>query len=403
VLVPATRAQMSPGAAFLQAFLNATKDRPLLLILGLRALEEFFRWLMSRRTFNISRLQVLRQSDEVDLVQIQGCLLSTEQLVSLGRVEKRTLFTKSLMELLSGNRYLVHELHRATTACRIKNRNCLVMRWLPEDAKYQILQACLNEVSSLFGANFVHFNALDGENSKAFKNTWYCLTVLTPTRPERRVQAGSLSPRRQSLSFRDAKDTCTFTDMSRTPRATLRIALVNESELRRIADGKLRPPSWGFFNDRHAERYRMLTDFAQNFQKQLVRTPADSRSIDVRNPFTSEKVHTRSSQPESKPDGGLMKRVQSVPSMGMALGAPNRARSQDLPRQHGMGGSLSRGGDSDVEREMTKDRWEEDEARDAESDAVSEMHCFLRLHVPHYIEKERASRAPLLQLDSSAS
>merc|ERR1719298_235681 len=114
--------------------------------------------------------------------------------------------------------------------------------------------------------------------------------------------------------------------MTRMPRGTLRVTLVNESELRRVSDGKLRPPSWGFFNDRHAERFRMITDFARNFQKQLVRTSTDSRSISSRSPFTSDKVHSKS---ESKPDGGLMKRVSSVPNMGLAMSRNKSAGSKD--------------------------------------------------------------------------
>lgn len=341
-------------------------ERPLLLLLGLRALEGLFRWWSLRRRFYLGRLQVLGQSDEIDAELIQACLISSEQLVNMGRVEKRTLFTKPLLRVLGGNRYLVEKLRRAACAARRRTRNCLVTRWLDDDEKYHILQACLNEVSSLFGENFVHFNALDGETSGMFKSTWYCITVMTPTRREQRPapKAG----RKASPAIAGPRDqTATFTDMTRRPRASLRVALVNESELRRIADGKLRPPNWGFFNDRHAERYRMLTDFARNFQKQLVRTSADARSVSARNPFTSEKVHAQAA-PESKPDGGLMKRVHSVPNMANSDLKPSRGLAKDLSND-----------------DFRKDQRLTPEADVADADGGSENNCFLRLHVPSYV------------------
>lgn len=373
----------------LQLFFDLA-NKPLFVILGLRALEELIRWWVSRRQFNIMRLQVLRQSDEVDSEVIQGCLLSLEQLVGMGRVEKRTLFTKSLLEVLGGNRYLVKELRRASESCRHRSRNCLVMRYLPEDSKYHILQACLNECSSIFGPNFVHFNALDGENSNLFKSTWYCLTVTTPTRPETKRP-----DRRRSTQTSTGDKTCTFTDMTRMPRGTLRVTLVNESELRRVSDGKLRPPSWGFFNDRHAERFRMITDFARNFQKQLVRTSTDSRSISSRSPFTSDKVHSKS---ESKPDGGLMKRVSSVPNMSQ-MSRNRSASSKDNLSSLGKESALGARAESTEfavrGKASREEKWEQTDGHE-DMDGISENNCFLRLHVPHFLGQKEAARQPSL-------
>jgi len=370
------------------------KDYPVLLLFFLRLLEEFYRWWLSRRRFNLSRLQVLHRTDEVDFGLIQGCLLSTEELVNMGRVEKRTLFQKPLAEVLGGNRYLMHELLRTATLCRQRGRNCLVMRLLGPDEKYQILQDCLNAVSSLFGPNFVHFNALGSdEHSNAFKSTWYCLTVMTPTRPER------IEPQRRSSSKEiSAAETCTFTDMTRMPRATLRIALVNESELRRIADGKLRPPTWGFFNSRHAERYRMLTDFAANFQKQLLCTSADGRKSNERNPFTSEKVyHPRHSKLSAKPDGGAFHRVTSVPNMSLAgsstLSPKGRvgfvskddaifSSSTDIGAQRNMSSTDIAAGERTGHKSSLG-------LQDFENTG-GESNCFLRCHVPHYMSPAAA-------------
>jgi len=310
-------------------------------------------------------MKVLRNTDEVDSVLIQGCLLSCEQLLSLGRVEKRTLFTRPLLELLGGNQYLKHELLRAAEQCRRCSSRCLVMRWMPPDERYHALQACLNATSSIFGRDYVHFNALQGETSNLFKSTWYCITVMTPTRPENCARSASKSRWRLE---RHRSETCTFTDMSRKPRATLRIAVVNETELRRLADGKLNAPSWGFFNSRHAERYRMMMDFASSFQTQLLRTPADPRSMGQRSPFTSERAHRTSS---SKPDGGYIKRVQSQPNL--AASALTGSKKQQVDGEKGK-------------------QIRDDLAGNADNMECieGEENCFLRLHVPHYVGQQSA-------------
>lgn len=334
-------------------------QRPVLLLLLLRLAEEFWRrWAIARR-FRLGRLRVLNLADEIDGELIQGVLLSTEHLLTLGRVEKRTLFTRPLLEVLGGNEYLVRELMRSSQQCREKSRNCMVMRWMESDERYHVLQSSLNTASALFGSNFVHFNALDGENTNIFKSTWYCVTVMTPTRPEGRKSS--------KPSCHSSTQTATFTDMSRTPRASLRIVLVNESEIRRVADGKLSAPTWGFFNTRHAERFRMLNDFAKNFKMQLVRTPADARTMPSRSPFTSEKAHALV---RAKPDGGPMQRVQSQ---------PNLASSSRL--QGHKSGSLTMMNQDQVSSSDSLLQ----KAEEAEGHGAAEDNCFLRLHVPHFV------------------
>lgn len=366
----ATRA--SPMALLQQVVSALVFRHPVLLLLLLRALEALYRYWVRRRLLRLGRLRVLNMTDEIDGELIQGCLLSTERLLEMGRVEKRTLFTQSLISFFSENVYLAGELVKAAQKCRRKSKNCMVTRWMPEDEKYHSLQAALNAVSSLFGANFVHFNALDGDASGLFKSTWYCLTLTTPTRLPHDKRAEPSPSSSFSFSGNVVDNTCTFTDMSRIPRPTLRVLLVNETELRRIGDNKLRPPNWGFFNSRHAERYRMLVDFARNFQKQLVRTSADGRAMNERNPFTSEKVHKQKQPP--KPDGGLMKRVHSVPHKMGILGQAakdNSAHGEGLPT-FGAAGSKA-------------DRSASQGAEELDADRCNEYNCFLRVHVPHYV------------------
>lgn len=394
-LLRALRAFLGEGSLRAAA---ALLRQPLLLCFLLQIAQALRQWWIRHCRLSLGRHLVLGTAQgDLDVELIQGCLLSTEHLLTFGRVEKRTLFTRPLLEVLGGNEHLVQELLKAAVSCRKRSSNCLVTRWMPEDERYHALQAALNVASSLFGPNYVHFNALDGERTGAFKSTWYCLTIVTPTRP-------NASPPKLSDPYAVAqtpsRTTCTFTDMSRMPRATLRICLANESELRRIADGKLRQPNWGFFNTRHAERFRVLCDFARNFQMQLVRSPADGRSMGARSPFTSEKVHAAPSTTH-KPDAGQMKRVQSQPAlcnMKMASaprafrGAPGSGQLQEKERDPTKSRSVSAG----RRAKLVVPSPGPDDAQD-EEDGAAENNCFLRLHVPHFV-KTGSSMPPLPSL-----
>ncbi|CAL1130656.1 unnamed protein product, partial [Cladocopium goreaui] len=318
-----------------------------------------------------SKRQVLNPEDELELDLVQGrwakgsadvrCLLTAENLLNLGRVEKRTLFQVSAKKLLAKNEHLLGILTNAAQHCHEQSHNCLVTRWLPPNERYHILQASVNAMSSMFGPQYVHQNALGQSGADLFKSTWYCVTIMTPTRAENHLPSEQqVSQTSQSL------ETCTFTDMTRTPRPTLRIVIVHESEIRAIADGKLQPPSWGFFNSRHAERYRMLCDFSRNFQQQLIRTPADSSSMSSRSPFTSERTHK--SEHERKPDGGMMKRVVSQPNLQKA--GLNRPLSIDRIK--------GRGEASMVERLKEAAALADEKEK---SLGASDENCFLRLHV----------------------
>ncbi|CAE7250825.1 Catsper1 [Symbiodinium sp. CCMP2456] len=307
---------------------------------------------------------------------VQGCLLTAENLLNLGRVEKRTLFQVSASKLLNRNEHLVSVLKDAAKRCHEQSHNCLVARWLPPDERYHILQASINAMSSLLGPNYVHQNALG--DTDLFKSTWYCVTIMTPTRAENHLpDEQKVSATTQSL------ETCTFTDMTRTPRPTLRICLVHESELRGISDGKLQPPSWGFFNSRHAERYRMLCDFSRNFQQQLVRTPADSKSLNSRSPFTSERAH-KAATPAFKPDGGMMKRIVSQPNLQLL--------QKGVPQMSiGMGRIGRDGGEAEHVKVAAATADEADRSKGACDD-----NCFLRLHVPHYVGPTSGFHKPVI-------
>lgn len=122
----------------------------------------------------------------------------------------------------------------------------------------------------------------------------------------------------------------------------------------------------------------MLCDLCRNFQKQLVRTPADSRNMPSWSPFTSEKAH-KVQQP--KPDGGMMKRVQSQPNLAQpSLAASGLSRmslkqtgSAAVGEAGEEGKGLLLGGVVEVADEKER------------SLGASDDNCFLRLHVPHFV------------------
>jgi len=350
----------------------------ILLFLLLRVIEELYRRWFDRRKLHWGRWRIRGELEDIDGELVQGCLLSTENLLTLGRVEKRTLFMKSLTDLLGSNDYLVQEVLRSAARCRSMGRNSLVTRWMKGDERYHALQACLNAVSALLGANSVHFNALGGEESGFFTSTWYCLSLVTPT--------GRVTP--------VAEPGCE--SIRHKPRPVLRIIIINETEVRKIADGKLNPPESGCCNSRHMERFHIMEDLARNFQRQLVSTPApaNGKPMSSRNPFTNEKAH-REAQPASKPDGGLMKRVHSQPSLSV-LGQPGL----------GMQGGLRRLGNSENQREEEKQKKASSmlalDALDHDLGA-DEDNCFLRVHVPHFVARETKASATVHLTPKEAS
>jgi len=353
----------------------------ILLFLVLRVIEELYRRWLDRRKLHWGRWRIRGELEDIDGELVQGCLLSTENLLTLGRVEKRTLFMKSLSDLLGSNEYLVKEVLRSAARCRSMGRNSSVTRWMQPDERYHALQACLNAVSALLGANSVHFNALGGEESGFFTSTWYCLSLVTPT--------GRVKP----IAELDEES------VRHRPRPVLRIIIVNETEVRKIADGKLNPPESGCCNSRHMERFHIMEDLARNFQRQLVSTPAPAsgKPMSSRNPFSNEKVHQKEAQPASKPDGGLMKRVHSQPSLS-ALAQPG------LGLQGGSGGMRRLGNENQREEEKQK-KASSMLALDAlDHDlGAEEDNCFLRVHVPHFVARETKASATMHLTPKEAS
>jgi len=190
--------------------------------------------------------------DHVDMNQIQACLLSTEHLQELGRIEKRTLFVKDVLQFFGGNTFAVDKLLDA--AKKTTKDDPVVTKFLDKDDKWQILNICTNQISSLFAPYHIFFNEAR-RCASYYRSAWYCFT-LTCTR-------NAASGRYFITPFKPVpgKD-----DIG---ALRIRVVMVNEQELRDICSGAVQPPSWGFFNERHRERWAVLKAFSELFESQL--------------------------------------------------------------------------------------------------------------------------------------
>lgn len=236
----------------LQTILRAVRKSPIFAVFLAWLLQEFSRFVRSKRELRLCRGLLL--SGDTDVSLVQACLLSTETLLNLGRVEKRTLFVQPLKRVVY-NPYLVERLVEAAR----KTIDGYVLRHLDEQEKYHILQACVNQVSSLFASNYVAHNALGTAQAgnEPSNSTWYCLTLLVEN-PE--GNDGQHEP----------QPAATMCNMRFRPQPSLKVVLVNETDLRKIHDGKLSQPSWGLFNDRHKRRWILLKEIAQHYNRQLL-------------------------------------------------------------------------------------------------------------------------------------
>lgn len=159
----------------------------------------------------------------------------------------------------------------------------------------------------------------------------------------------------------------------------LSVVIVNESDIRRIADGKLLPAVWGFFNNRHAERYRMLVDFARNFQNQLVRSTVEGRLMDEKCALTSEQVHA-----DRASAGYNIKRVQSQPNLAGSHGNNLSKRKAGFLAGKGSSGGLATMAQESRTSSSSKSNLYSIHT-EVEPDGGAEENCLLRLHVPHFV------------------
>jgi len=189
----------------------------------------------------------------VDLSEMQACLLSTEHLARLGRIEKRTLFVKALSKVFR-NPYILNQVLEAGE--RAAHSDGIVLHELGNEDKWHVLNTCTNRLSACFAPYHIFFNEARREDS-TYKSAWYCFTLTC---------AQTAAPGRWAVT--PSRPVAPQDDVG---VMRIRIVLINEQELRDIASGAIEAPSFGFFNGRHKARWDVCVRFAELFQRQLQR------------------------------------------------------------------------------------------------------------------------------------
>lgn len=199
---------------------------------------------------------------KVDFSVIQACIMTSEHLKTLGRIEKRTLFVKPIREFFC-NEYVLHRVLEAAEQAASTQEPVLVAQLDPED-KWHVLNTCTNYLSSCFAPYHLFFNEARRVESY-YKSAWYCFTLtcaqtsaagrwfITPNKPVMNDDIGMLR---------------------------VRIVLMNEQELREIASGAIEPPEFGFLNGRHESRWKVCMRIADLFERQLRQLNASTDPTD---------------------------------------------------------------------------------------------------------------------------
>jgi hypothetical protein len=191
--------------------------------------------------------------DHVDEDEIQVCLYSTEHLKTLGRVEKRTLLIEEVSKFFSNNHIILDKV--VSAALHSTEENPFVTRFLSEEDRWHIMNICLNRISSMFGPFHVFYNESRRCRS-CYKSAWYIYSITC----SQNTHHGRffVTPYKPVLSSVDR-------GVKR-----LRIVIVSEQEMRDISAGVIKPPVWGFFNNRHKQRWDLLEKMSELFENQLV-------------------------------------------------------------------------------------------------------------------------------------
>jgi len=312
----------------------------------------------------------------VDVSTIQCVLLSTENLISLGRIEKRTLSICEIAQVIS-NSYL-----RETVCDAVYHtKDEFILRELSEMERYYVLQNCVNHISSLFATNYIEYNAIgiehaDGQNS--FQSTWYGITlVLEHSEARRQSHIGYKNDEGADIC---TGQTTTMTNLRFTPQPMLKIVLVNETELRKIHDEKLNSPSWGMFNARHYKRWKRLKNIAYQFHNQLTHEETSSK-IDVGSgalhKMWQQITHSSSLGPDTK-SGRIHSSPQHDESQNRGAGSLRRIRSEGCFNDSSSASGGGKSASHDSAARITNNG-----AGDQVSTAAGLTNTFLRIHIPH--------------------
>ena len=276
-----------------------------ILILCFMGFRRLIFWL--RRYFRL-RFERISWSSHSDLGQIQACLLSSEHLGELGRVEKRTLLVEDINTFFANSSFVVDKLISAANKTTVNEP--ILTKFLENDDKWHILASCMNQISSLFAPYHIFFNEARRCESY-YRSAWYCFT-LTCTRS---VGHGRffITPYKPVVS-------------EDVGAQRIRIIMVNEQELRDIATGVISPPSWGFFNERHKFRWDLMKRFSELFERQLQSVTGTSTNADWGANLCGRLVHRRNSKGN--------KNGAKNPSVQVMEAAAKRTNQEYLPEDN---------------------------------------------------------------------
>lgn len=185
-------------------------------------------------------------ADQRDLTTVQACLLSSSNLRTCGRVEKRTIFVKRLKDIFPNEhvRDLVIEAAGKTT-----NENPFVCSHMRMQDRWHVLVQAQNHLSCVAGP--YHLFANTGSN---FQSAWYIFTLIgTRTKGSGRF---FITPRHRVGADQDQGV------------MRIRCVLVGEQELRNICSGEIQTQE--FFSERHKARWQIMKQLAERFEKQLM-------------------------------------------------------------------------------------------------------------------------------------
>lgn len=112
-----------------------------------------------------------------DMKSVQACILSSENL-GHGRVEKRTLFVKTLEEIFR-NEYIYSRVVKAAKRHMASNKYSCMLPQLSLDERWDVLNTCMNHLSAIFAPFNFFMNESRFHDNVEFGSAWYLFTLVS--------------------------------------------------------------------------------------------------------------------------------------------------------------------------------------------------------------------------------
>jgi len=169
-------------------------------------------------------------------------------------VEKRTLFEKSLAQVLNENEAAAASVAKAAEATT--QDVPILTYFLPPIDKWHVLNAALNQVSAVHAPYYMHADICPDQ----WKAEWYVIAMVCDKHeaPGRRFAGGR--PEGDDPELLEAID---------IRNTKVRIVCVKEVMLQHINEGLIVPPApQGWQNARHRSRWQTISIMAQLYKQQ---------------------------------------------------------------------------------------------------------------------------------------